>query len=306
MSVREDFAGFCKHLRKSSNSKLIVVEEMGKNLDPAFYVDNTTVPRYEAGTLPTFPKILTLAKAYGVPVSRFYRAIGGTDAEICGHTLTSQQQAVVDQLNTDNGEYLLKLSWIFAEGRDHHREILQGLIADFSKEAPADDLTPPEAVTDLTDPDALAGPKIPAKILKFPASLTPDVLPVPLREEVRAAAGSGAIIDNEAVMGYLPFRRDWLTKHGINNMLSSVIEVIGDSMEPNLQSGAWILVDHQRVRRLGNRIFVLGTEDGTIVKRLAHDNHHWQLLSDNKNYKPLPWPQTATVIGQVMWAGRTL
>ena len=161
-------------------------------------------------------------------------------------------------------------------------------------------------VSDLTDPEALVGPKIPAKILEFPASLTPDVLPVPLREEVRAAAGSGAIIDNEAVMGYLPFRRDWLTKHGISNKQSSVIAVLGDSMEPTLQNGAWILVDHQRVRRLQNWIFVLGTEDGTIVKRLAKKGQDWQLVSDNKNYNPPPWPQEATVIGQVMWTGRTL
>ncbi len=157
-----------------------------------------------------------------------------------------------------------------------------------------------------SDPEALAGLKMPTKILEFPASLVPDVLPVPLREEVRAAAGSGAIIDTEAIMGYLPFRRDWLVKHGINNNQSSVVAVIGDSMEPNLQNRAWILVDHQRVRRLRDRIFVLGTKDGVIVKRLGKEGGGWQLVSDNRNYKPLPWPQTATVIGQVMWTGRTL
>ena len=51
---------------------------------------------------------------------------------------------------------------------------------------------------------------------------------------------------------------------------------------------------------------MLGTEDGTIVKRLAKKGQDWQLVSDNKNYNPLPWPQEATVIGQVMWTGRTL
>ncbi len=239
-------------------------------------------------------------------ISELYQHLGLSTEKICGHSLTPQQQAVVDQLNTKNGEYLLKLRWLLAEGRESQKQVIQGMLDELSKEAPADALSPPEVVTDLTDPDALAGPRVPAEILEFPASLTPDVLPVPLREEVRAAAGSGAIIDNEAIMGYLPFRRDWLAKHGLNNEQCSVIEVIGDSMEPNLQSGAWILVDHQRVRRLRDRIFVLGTEDGMIVKRLPKKGQDWQLVSDNRNYKPLPWPPEATVIGQVMWTGRTL
>ena len=167
-------------------------------------------------------------------------------------------------------------------------------------------IIPTEATTSLTDPDALAGPGVPAEILEFPASLTPDVLPIPLREEVRGAAGSGAINDNETIMGYLPFRRDWLAKHGLKPKQCSVIEVFGHSMEPTLQNGAMILVDHQRVRRLQSHIFVLWADEGVIVKRLAHDNRHWQLVSDNTHYKPLPWPREATVIGQVMWTGRTL
>ena len=43
-----------------------------------------------------------------------------------------------------------------------------------------------------------------------------------------------------------------------------------------------------------------------IVKRLAKEDEEWWLVSDNKKYKPLPWPREAVVIGQVMWTGRTL
>ena len=37
-----------------------------------------------------------------------------------------------------------------------------------------------------------------------------------------------------------------------------------------------------------------------MVKRLRHaDGNGWRLVSDNKTYKPIPWPQDAVVIGQV-------
>ena len=53
--------------------------------------------------------------------------------------------------------------------------------------------------------------------------------------------------------------------------------------------------------------FDLSAEDGPVVKRLQHaDGKGWQLVSNNKAYKPVPWPRDAQVLGQVMWTGRTL
>ncbi len=95
-------------------------------------------------------------------------------------------------------------------------------------------------------------------------------------------------------------------KRGINADKARSADVLGDSMEPALQEGSVMLVDHQRVRRLNNRIFVVRTEDGVIVKRLAKKRKRWWLTSDNPVYKPLPFPREGKVIGQVMWTGRTL
>ena len=68
-----------------------------------------------------------------------------------------------------------------------------------------------------------------------------------------------------------------------------------------------ILVDFQRTTRRRKRIFAVRTEDGPVVKRLRHaDGNGWRLVSDNKAYKPVPWPEEAVVLGQVMWTGRTL
>ncbi len=124
--------------------------------------------------------------------------------------------------------------------------------------------------------------------------------------DTAAAGGWGAEVNGEPVIGHLAFREDWLSKQGINVEKASIIDVLGDSMEPTLQEGAAILVDHQRVRRLDNRIFVVRTEDGVIVKRLAKKGEEWQLVSDNRAYKPLPFPRDGKVIGQVRWTGRTL
>ena len=43
-----------------------------------------------------------------------------------------------------------------------------------------------------------------------------------------------------------------------------------------------------------------------VVKRLQRTEAGWQLVSDNRAYKPVPWPRDAQVLGQVMWTGRTL
>ena len=129
---------------------------------------------------------------------------------------------------------------------------------------------------------------------------------LPWRCQVRSAAGGGALVEDETVEGYLAFREEWLQKKHVSPEQSSIIEVLGDSMEPTLGDGSAILVDHRRTRRRHDRIFVVRTEEGLLVKRLMHDNHDWLLVSDNTHYKPLPWPQEAKVIGQVMWTGRTL
>ena len=82
--------------------------------------------------------------------------------------------------------------------------------------------------------------------------------------------------------------------------------VLGRSMEPTLEHRAIVLVDFQRTVRRRNKIFAMRTDDGPVVKRLHRTDDGWRLVSDNKAYKPVPWPRDAQVLGQVMWTGRTL
>ncbi len=151
--------------------------------------------------------------------------------------------------------------------------------------------------------DALAEPES-GKVVEF---LDPDaeICGLPYRD-IGGAAGPGAFVDDENVIKLIGFRRDWLRKHGINPDKCSLIDVLGNSMEPELRDKAIILIDHQRTRRLAGRIFAVRSDDGLQIKRLEHDNHDWLLVSDHKHYKPVRWPREAEVIGQVMWTGRTL
>ena len=131
--------------------------------------------------------------------------------------------------------------------------------------------------------------------------------PVLLTQGMEIAEGAGANPDDERVLGSFAFRDDWLRRHHLNPAQCRVIEVTGDSMEPTLQHRAVVLVDFQRTVRRHNKIFAVRAEDDPVVKRLRHaDGKGWQLVSDNTAYKPVPWPEEAVVIGQVMWTGKTL
>ena len=143
--------------------------------------------------------------------------------------------------------------------------------------------------------------------LQVLAFARPGIELLPLVQNAAIAAGLGGNVDDEYLLSYVPFREDWLRRHGLIAEHCRVIEVAGDSMEPTIENGAVILVDFQRTTRRRDTVFAVRTEDGPVVKRLRrHDEGGWWLDSDNEAYQPVPWPTEAAVLGQVMWTGRTL
>ena len=166
-------------------------------------------------------------------------------------------------------------------------------------------VTPP--AQELEDDKVLAHPGL-GQVVEFPdlRDLGTDLFALP-KLDVHFAAGPGAFADSESIVKDIVFRGDWLRKYGINPKKCSLVEVDGDSMEPTLHDGAMVLLDHQRTRRLADRVFAVRSDDLLLIKRLVHDNHDWLLVSDNEEeYEPVRWPSEAVVIGQVMWTGRTL
>ena len=128
--------------------------------------------------------------------------------------------------------------------------------------------------------------------------------------ELACAAGGGAEVLSEDVIGRLWFRRDWLDEHGLDATQCAVLGVHGDSMRPTLAAGAKILINRANRQRRTNRIYVIRTDDGVIVKRLGKAGaKDWCLVSDNEDKTAWPtiaMPPQAEIIGQVVWTARTL
>ena len=124
--------------------------------------------------------------------------------------------------------------------------------------------------------------------------------------EFASAAGVGAEVYDETPIGLLWFRNDWLLSHSIDPEQSNIISVRGESMEPTLPDGCSILVDRKRREPHEDRIYVMRTEEGLVVKRLGLDEEgRWELLSDSPDWRITPMSPGTEIIGEVRWAART-
>ena len=127
---------------------------------------------------------------------------------------------------------------------------------------------------------------------------------LPVRE-VRPAAGSGAEVFGEEVVGYVPFRADWLKERSIDPAQADVVQVSGESMEPTLPDGCSILVDRSRRELQPKCIYVLRNEDGLVVKRVDRNRDGWWVISDNPAWLPVMLTEDTDIVGEVRWLGRT-
>ena len=127
---------------------------------------------------------------------------------------------------------------------------------------------------------------------------------LPVRE-VRPAAGSGADVFGEEVVGYVPFRADWLKERSIDPEQADVVQVSGESMEPTLPDGCSILVDRTRRELQPKHIYVLRNEDGLVVKRVDRNRDGWWVISDNPAWLPVMLTEETDIVGEVRWAAVT-
>ena len=123
----------------------------------------------------------------------------------------------------------------------------------------------------------------------------------------RLSAGGGSFETEGQVEGYYSFRSDWLNMRG-NPANMVLMEVVGNSMEPEIKEGDLVLIDESRTDVLSGSIYAVGVEDTVMVKRVERLPGTLVLRSDNTDYAPIHLAgdelHNVRVIGKVLWASR--
>lgn len=131
----------------------------------------------------------------------------------------------------------------------------------------------------------------------------PDYVIAPFMQDVRTAAGTGALVFHEAAEMRVAFHRSVLPSWLQHDRLICV-QAVGNSMEPTIHDGDLVALDHSRNEPLDGQIFVVRTDDGLVVKRLRRRGTlSWTLTSDNPAHPPRPAATEDRVIGRVAWSG---
>ena len=123
----------------------------------------------------------------------------------------------------------------------------------------------------------------------------------------RACAGGGSFELSDTIVDELPFDRSWLSKKG-NPGRMVAMEVIGDSMSPELEPGDNILIDQSQDQVADNNLYVVALADNIQVKRVQIRPGLVVLFSTNQRYSPITLQgdeiETLRVIGRVLWSSR--
>ena len=114
---------------------------------------------------------------------------------------------------------------------------------------------------------------------------------VPLYD-LEAAAGHGSVLDQEHVIRMCSIDEALLSQHGLRADQCAMLMVKGDSMEPTLQDGDTILIDHSQTTPDG--IFLIQMDDTLRVKRVQRvAGGAYILISDNTRYREELVPPTS-------------
>lgn len=138
-----------------------------------------------------------------------------------------------------------------------------------------------------------------------------ELVQVPVLD-VSASAGHGALAEMEQKSTQFGFDEKWLRKLTQSRGPSlSIINVLGDSMEPTLADKDDVMVDlGDGQTRLRDGIYVLRMDDTLSVKRIALEpkGRLISVISDNPAYPT--WHgldrRSVNIVGRVLWFGRKL
>jgi phage repressor protein C with HTH and peptisase S24 domain len=125
--------------------------------------------------------------------------------------------------------------------------------------------------------------------------------------KARLSAGGGSFEIGSEIKGYYAFQSEWLRTKG-NPERMVLMDIFGNSMEPELKDGDTVLIDESQKDVLAGAVYAVGVDDTIMVKRLEKHPNKLVLISDNKDYTPIYLAgnecESVRIIGKVIWAGR--
>lgn len=143
--------------------------------------------------------------------------------------------------------------------------------------------------------------------------LMPDerLIDYDLVPKVSAKAGAGASLETSGeAEGLYAFRKDFMGREHISASHSVLMDVIGDSMEPEFFNGDTLLVDRSDTEIREGKIYVVTLGDELRVKRIHKSLNGLILRSDNRRYPDIPVEghdlESLIIHGRVRWHSRIL
>lgn len=134
-----------------------------------------------------------------------------------------------------------------------------------------------------------------------------DLVAIPL-QDVNVAAGAGTVAVEPGHQADWLFHRDWLTRIFGRFDGLRIVRIVGDSMEPELSEGDWIMIDLNR-NELRDGPHVVRLDDFLMLKRVQVEGRYVRLVSTNPAYEPIridlhQEPERLTVVGRMVWSGK--
>lgn len=123
----------------------------------------------------------------------------------------------------------------------------------------------------------------------------------------RVSAGDGTVVLDGDPIDYNIFSAVWLKTLG-NPDGMHLVQVNGDSMEPELRADDFVMVDYSQ-REPRESVFVFNLDGFAMVKRLRlKGNGEGELASTNPAYEPIPvrLDDPNLIVGRVVWIGRRM
>lgn len=248
----------------------------------------------------------------------FARVMQGTDIttqQALARVLGVNRSAITQAKNRDAfpQKWILRLSRVYGLSPDW-LEYGRGTPRPVSQAQPA------AALAHTADTPGTASARHAGAVPGHPATVRPTMPASPLADippavhmvpkvRARLSAGGGSFEVQAMPVGGQPFAHAWLARKGTPSAMV-LMDVVGDSMEPEIRDGDTVLVDRATEDLRFGQVYAVGLEDAVLVKRIMRTPDGLALVSDNPAYSPIRVRgdelEQFRVIGRVVWLCREL